>query len=330
MEAALWQRVAREMVVGLRGRRSRAQLSRQLGYRTNTVSDWEAGRRMPTAVQWLQACERLGVDVEGAFGRFHPATAPYIRDAEGFTPGRFLDALRGRTPVGLIAERAGLSRFAVSRWLRGQTRPRLHELLHMVEAITGRASDLADALVGIDRLPALQEQHRRRSAARRLAFEHPESEGVLRLMETRSYQGLPAHRSGLLAAALGIEPQRERAVLRALQEAGILELEGGRYRRLSPLTVDTSAEPAALNRIKAHWSRVALERLAAPREGDWLGYNLISLSEADLERVREILRAAYREIRAVAVASEPVEAAALLNLQLVTFPLRDEAGGGDW
>jgi hypothetical protein len=55
---------------------------------------------------------------------------------------------------------------------------------------------------------------------------------------------------------------------------------------------------------------------------------VISLSEADLERVREILRAAYREIRALAVTSEPVEAAALLNLQLVTFPLRDEVAEG--
>jgi hypothetical protein len=49
----------------------------------------------------------------------------------------------------------------------------------------------------------------------------------------------------------------------------------------------------------------------------------MSLSAADLERVREILRNAYRELRALAAASEPIERAALLNLQLVAFaPVR--------
>ena len=102
-----------------------------------------------------------------------------------------------------------------------------------------------------------------------------------------------------------------------------MQASAGRYRPLQPLNVDTAAEPAALNRLKAHWTHVALERLDDPRPEDWLGYNVLSLSAADLERVREILRNAYREIRALAAASEPVERAALLNLQLVTFaPIR--------
>jgi hypothetical protein len=57
----------------------------------------------------------------------------------------------------------------------------------------------------------------------------------------------------------------------------------------------------------------------APRSEDWLGYNVISTSAADLERTREILRRSFREIRAIAAASEPTEAVALLNLQLVTW-----------
>jgi hypothetical protein len=87
--------------------------------------------------------------------------------------------------------------------------------------------------------------------------------------------------------------------------------------------VDTTADSSALNRLKTHWANAATARIDAPREQDWLGYNLMSLSAHDLERAREILRHAYREIRALAAASEPVEVAALLNLQLVTFaPVR--------
>lgn len=315
-----WDRAAREMVAGLRGARSRALLSRRLGYKTNTVSDWEAGRRHPTAGEYLRACRLLRIDVEAAFRRFHPATAPQLRAAGAFELGSWLDALRGRTPVQAVADRSGFSRYAVARWLKGQTRPRLPEFLQLVDALTDRASDLADALIGIDKLPALADKHRRRSAAKTLAFEYPDSEAILRLMETDAYRALPRHRAGMLAESLGIAPELESRILGALEHAGILQASAGRFRPLQPLSVDTSAEPAALNRLKAHWSRVALERLASPRSQDWLGYNLMSLSAADLERVREILRDAYREIRALAAASEPVECAALLNLQLVTFP----------
>jgi TorA maturation chaperone TorD len=41
--------------------------------------------------------------------------------------------------------------------------------------------------------------------------------------------------------------------------------------------------------------------------------------ERDLERIREVLRRAFREVRAIAASSEPMEAVALLNQQLVTW-----------
>ena len=46
---AFGERVARELVVALRGRRSRLGLSRRLGYRSNIVRRWEAGECFPTA-----------------------------------------------------------------------------------------------------------------------------------------------------------------------------------------------------------------------------------------------------------------------------------------
>jgi hypothetical protein len=46
---------------------------------------------------------------------------------------------------------------------------------------------------------------------------------------------------------------------------------------------------------------------------------VLSTSDADLDRIREVLRRAFREIRAIAASSQPVQSAALLNLQLVTW-----------
>jgi hypothetical protein len=86
--------------------------------------------------------------------------------------------------------------------------------------------------------------------------------------------------------------------------------------------VDTQGGRAALRQLKAHWAGVAARRLTTTStEADLFAYNVFSASEADFERIREILRAAYREIRSLVAASEPAEVVALINLQsLRLFP----------
>lgn len=316
-EDMTWDLTARELLRALRGKRSQGAFSRRLGYRSNVACDWEAGRRFPTAARTLAHCERLGLPVQAAFEAFQPACATALRTDGAFSVGRWLDALRGSTSTVALAKRSGFSRYALARWFAAQAEPPLPSFLHLVEEITGRVSDLVQALVRIEQVPSLLDAHRRRTAAKRLAFDHPWTEAILRVMETTSYRELPVHRAGYIARQLNITETQEAVALRNLEQAGILSLENGRYRDVLPLTVDTNAAPKDLNQLKAHWTRVCLERLTAPRATDWLGYNVVSLSESDLARVHDVLRHAFREIRAIAAASEPVETVALLNLQLV-------------
>lgn len=175
---------SRQFLRTLRGARSQVAFSRRLGYRGNPVADWEAGRRFPTAEEALRACESAGIDVPAAFGRFHPVAAP------AFSRGlpAWMEELRGRVGLAEIALRTGRSRFAVSRWLSGQARPRVPDWFRLVAALTGRLSELLAELVGIEGIPALAEEHAARDATRRLAFEEPWTEAVLRVIET----GTPA------------------------------------------------------------------------------------------------------------------------------------------
>ncbi len=314
-----WQLVARQLLRGLRGKRSQRALSRRLGYRSNVACDWEAGRRFPTASETLRACARLRIDVAAAARAFQPACADaLIADGE-FRVDSWLDALRGSTTHRVLAERSGFSRFAIARWLRGQAKPRLPDFLALLEAITGRASDLVQHLVAIESVPELLPEHARRAAAKHLAFEAPWSEAVLRVMETQGYRTLARHRDGYIAAQLGITLDEERRVLSRLQDAGVLRRARDRYLDVGSLSVDTRAAPEQVNRLKAHWTEVGRERLKSPREADWLAYNVFSCSADDLERIREVLRRAFREVRAIAADSQPADAAALLNLQLLTW-----------
>jgi hypothetical protein len=196
-----------------------------------------------------------------------------------------------------------------------------------VDAITGRLPHWVAAFVPIERVPSLAQRHREAEAARVLAFELPWTEAVLRLLETQAYRALPRHPAGWIAAVLGIAAEEEQRCLQALLEVGTLALEAGRYVVRAPSTVDTQGGSAALHRLKQHWCAVASGRLPAPAPGELFAYNVVSVSRADLELIREKLRMAFREIRSIVAASQPEQVAAVINLQLMAFdPGRGPAG----
>jgi transcriptional regulator with XRE-family HTH domain len=310
---------ASQILRALRGRRSQRAFSRRLGYRANVAHDWESGRRTPTALDALRACKRLGVNIPVAFERFQPACAGVLGDGPEFEIAAWLRELAGSATLAELAVKSGLSRHAVGRHLRGTTRPKLDDFVALVEAISGRVSDLVQELVPITEVPELLSIARQRAAAKRLAFDEPWSAAVLRVLETSGYRAQERHRPGYVAQRLELKPDRESEIINALEAAGVVRFEAERYEAGQPLTVDTQASPEDVRALRAHWTNVALSRIAEPRAEDWLGFNVISSSATDLERVRDVLRRAFREIRTIAAASEPAESVALLNLQLVTW-----------
>ena len=104
--------------------------------------------------------------------------------------------------------------------------------------------------------------------------------------------------------------------MRNLEAAG---KPGRHYHAAAPLTVDMVGAPEIVRGLKGFWVDLARERVVRPRPEDVLSYNVISLSRADLARVRELHLAYFRDLRAIVAASEPVECAALVNIHLVTF-----------
>jgi hypothetical protein len=107
-----------------------------------------------------------------------------------------------------------------------------------------------------------------------------------------------------------------------LSSTGIVQQEGLHYRVAGTLTVDTRSDPTALRELLSHWCEVALARHGRGHATDLFAYNVFSVNQQDLVRVRELLRSTFRELRAIVAASEPSEVAALVNLQLIAF--RDE------
>jgi hypothetical protein len=264
---------------------------------------------MPTAEDAFRACARVGIDVQGAFQRFHPAPPPSPNDTASLS--HWLDTIRGSTSIVELAALAATNRFTIARWLAGKAKPRLHEFLLFVDVVTGRCCDLVANLVPIESVPALQPAHLARSLARELAHEEPWTEAILRVLESRPCG------PGEIAAQLGIDVETERRCLDKLMRANIVRAVGGHYSVIGELSVDTRAVP----RLKAHWAAVGQKRLAAPYDGDVFAYNVMSVAPKDLDAIRERLLGAYREIRAIVTGSPGTGSVALVNLQLVQFPI---------
>jgi len=316
---------ASQFLRAVRGERSQVAFARRLGYRGNPITDWEHGRRFPTAAEALRACARAGIDVRAALGRFHAAPPPAASadgrgELDAVALSGWLSQLRGSTPLSELGRRCECSRFAVARWLSGQAQPRLPDFFALIDAITGRLPELVAELVSIDAVPALLPRHRAASSAKRLAFEEPWTEAVLRLLEIRSYQARPRHDGALLARRLGLDVEHvERCLERLLHASIVRRDERGRYVVVGALDVDAHADPEAGRQLMAHWSEVALQHFPRGHAQDLFAYDVLSISHADLARVRELLRATCDEVRAIVAASEPSETAALLNLQLVEW-----------
>ncbi len=312
------EQVARQLIRAVRGRRSQEAFSRRLGYTSNPVADWEAGRRFPTAGEFLRACGLAGVPWKEAFAQFTPEEAELLGDGADDAVAAWLASLRGNTSIKDVADRVGESRYAVARWLSGDTRPRVPDFLRTIQALTSRVSDLVAALVPIEEVQALAEEHRRRHASRRVAFEEPWAAAVMCLLETQAYADLGQHTDGWIAQRLEIPVEVVERCLASLEEAGLVERSDGLFHTMEQLTIDATADPDGTQRLKAHWAALGPTRATAPREGDLVSYNVVAVAREDLERIREAHVRYFMEVRTIVANSRP-EVAALVNIQLLTW-----------
>jgi transcriptional regulator with XRE-family HTH domain len=313
MEDPDWDEVAGQLVRALRAHRSQVAFSRRLGYRSNVAADWEVGRRWPDAERFLAAATRCGVDVDAAMMRFHPKSAAAWR-ADGL-PG-WLRALQGTTARRHVAARSGATVTQVGRWLRGEAVPRLPALLALVDAMTGRVGDWIDALVDVDRVPAIAGRVRGRQEVVRVLADEPWTPAILGLLSTLPPGEPDPERR--VAERLGVPVGDVERVVRVLERGGVI-LRGDDGLRVLGLTVDVPADAEAVARQRRHWAATSLDRLAAPHPGDRHAFNVFAVSRADLERLLDLQSRYFRELRAIVAASEPAEVVALVTMHTMRW-----------
>ncbi len=316
-------RVASGFLRALRGSRSQVQWSRRLGYKSNVAYTWESGRRWPTAAETLRAAGRAGIDVEASLERFYGRRPDWLGDDAVHSPeavAALLRDLKGQLSTNELAQRAGASRYAIARWLAGQTQPRLPDFFAVVEAASVRLADFVACFVDPELVPEIGPLWERIEATRRAAFEAPWTQGLVRALELDDYRALPVHEDAWVAERLGIDEQIVRDCLELMMLGGQVRWTGSHY-EVDAIAVDTRRTPEIGRFLKVHWSAVAAERIEAGAPGQF-SYNVFIVSRSNFEHIRKLHLAYFHALRALVATPQPLECVAVANVQL--FALDDK------
>lgn len=314
------QQAARELLRALRGSRSQRACNRRLGYSSNVTHAWETGARQASMTDLFRLAALAGADVVGAAESLVRNPELRLGRADGsIDGGAWLSELCVGWSVSEVARELGCNRNTVARWLRGETEPRVAELLHLLQLLTQRLLDFVARLVALDSVPALARHYEDLKRQRRIAYDMPWAQAVLHVLELESYRRLARHEPGFIARLLGITLEQERSALDALLAARQIKRSRGRYRPARVLSVDTSADPEANLRLKAHWARVGCERLSqsALARGALFSHNVFAVSDEGYRQIHRAHLEYYDRLRALVAEHSAPTRVVLANVQLI-------------
>lgn len=314
-------RIVAELVRRLRGKHSQTALSRRLHFSTNVVYGWEHQRRHPSATQLLALAQRVGVDLQGAIGSFFPHTPPsWLGKTSDFATRDVVSQLlcdtRGGTPLVHLAQRCGVSRFALARWQSGAAEPRAWEWLSVLHHATHRLVDFLEPWTKGKPLTALHDEYQRVHAARLVAEKHPLSQALLRCLELEGAGDAKTLKRRALA--LGISEVEQTSILQLLETTQQIERVGAKWvvRETSPLNMRLQKETAQQQRT--FWAKYASERAPTSKSG-LCAYNVCGVSKQGYDELRKLQREYLQKARALIETSTPVERVALLQVNLVAL-----------
>lgn len=313
-------RLSQELVHAVRGERTQQQLSSDLGFGSNVIYMWESGRRAPEVSRFLRMAETCGAPSPVA--SFFSEASPALQRARLSTPRgvqRLVLELVGSAKKSHLAERLGVDRSTLARWLDAKTEPRLPDLLRLVHITTQRLLAFVECFADPGTLPSTRDVWRDLEAQQRLAYDAPWSHAVLRALELCGYRRLPRHCDDYVARELGISAEQAASYVSELAAAGQISWDGTHYELSRVLTVDTRKDRSGDLRLKEHWGRVSVERLAeqaAPSDA-LFSYNLFAVSSEKLEKIRQLHLEYYDAVRALVDESASADQVVLMNLHLL-------------
>lgn len=307
-----FERIARELIVGIRGRQSTTRLSQRLGFRYNQVSRWENGDKTFLWKEFCKLSKTLNLPLQNVL------QANYIYSHKNFSDGSALMAdLKGDKSISDFAKLLSRKRLVVSRWLSATTELPLSELLRALHIVHNNADEFLDGIVPIGKLPYAASLLEARLKERRLIVEYP---WISVLIGALALEDCPPHpdTAGFINGRFGIKVSTVKTVLADLQSVGILELDSeGFFQHKRPFRVGPLKSDS--REIKKYWLRLAQKSLEQPEEMS--GFFLLAVSDAGWAKVVQRYRQFFTEL--VEIVNDPASGPPLKHFRVVNVQLLD-------
>ena len=293
-----FEKLACDLAIAMRGRRTQQQLAAALGVTGQKVSKWETGH---DRIYWTNFCAMAGLGSHNLRGALREHLE--FRGASENSAAVFKVLTYDVSPKEVCGW-LDCSRATVSRWLSGKGRLPLEVVLSLLHR-TGRLYNFVEHFVDVVKLPSMQEIASHSALARNVFYAYPDAPLLLCALETAPYRALHRHRVGWAAAFLGLTKEREEEVLRALVASKLVGFDGKKY---FPLTYHTdiawsSAESfAKTKRVKMHYFKrglAVLRRDAFAARTCSGGYEVFASSSATRALLRKENAAFYRRVHRI-------------------------------
>lgn len=323
METFDYSAMAAELVRAIRGKRTQRFLGRKVGFSSNVLYSWEAGRSHPVASAFFRLAFIGNGGLPSRINRFTSSHSPaldarVLATAEGIA--LLMRELAADEPIAALARDVGADRTTMTRWLSGRTEPRLPDFLGFVQQRTHRVLQFVELFADPMQLPSTAVGYRSVLAQQRLASDLPMSHAVLRALELKSYGRVQVGKQlEFIARQTGLSTSDVQSLLDALREADLIERCEGKWHVKDVMTIDTRNTIERDVDLKRLWLDVARSRLDAARltKTSLFSYNLFAVSEHGYEQIRALHLDYYERVRRIVASDSGPQRVVLACSQLV-------------
>ncbi len=285
------ERLARDLITALRGRRSRGAFSRRLGFRFNQVQRWESGQ---VALRWpdfLRMLEAAGKDPRGMMKRaFGFGGDPYEQAA-------FFRHLGVTADPATLARELKISTEKLKRWTSGRQALRLVDALDVIDRCTTELYRFLEEVAPIERLPSIQARVASQLQEEAAYAANPHVGFVLSALDLVAYRKLSRHDDRWVARKAGLTPAQVTETIAQMLRVRAIEVDGRHYRasrhQLSPHHSTEGVRRTLMHIVDRNREFVDTHY---PAEGSITGYQIFSLNSKQYAALKERYRQFYHEV----------------------------------
>lgn len=283
--------VGTEILIALRGKRSRSSLSSKLGFNYNQVSRWETQKRSIDWLEFVALAEVCKVNISKVFKEVFN-----FRDS-------VLDQSAILTHFGLSAEKSSFakstrfSRYKVSRWLLNKQKIQFSEMLEIIDFCTTEFFEFLAKVVPIKMIPSVASALEHIAVQEKEHYSHPAAALVLSAIDLDDYKKLPAHTYAFIARKSGLSTSQVKEIIANLHKAKVIVLKKGKYETLRHQISPALSADGVRTILEYHQARnIEFIKAKYPSKNSSMGYQVFSMNSNQYEKIMEKYMQFYNSV----------------------------------